>query len=227
MKLVRLIEMCLNETYIKVRIHKYLSDNFPMQNGSKQGDDLLSPLLFNFALEYAIRMVQENQVGLKLHGFHQLLFNADDVNLLGDNIDTIKKATQTLSHTGKEVGLEVNAENTKCMLLPHYQNAGQNHDTKIANREFVNVPQFTHLEMTITNQNLSEEEMKRRLNLSNTCYHSVQNLFSSHLLSKVKIIIYKVIILPVVLYGCEDWSLTLRKINKLRVFGNRVLRRIF
>jgi hypothetical protein len=75
---------------------------------------------------------------------------------------------------------------------------------------------------------LFQEEIKSRLNSGNACYHSVQNLLSFHLLSKnLKIRIYKTIMLPVVQYGCETWSLTLREEHRLRVFENRVLRRIF
>jgi hypothetical protein len=96
-------------------------------------------LYFNFALEYAIRKVQDNQVSLKLNGTHQLLIYVDDVNLLGDNIDTIKKNTQSLIGASKEVDLQVTTEKTKYMLLSRHQTAGQNHDIKIGNRCFRNV----------------------------------------------------------------------------------------
>jgi hypothetical protein len=111
-----------NETYSKVHIGKHLPDNFPIQNGDKQGDSLL-PLLFSFALEYAIKKVQESLVGLKLNGTHQLLVYADDVNVLEDNIDTIKKNIETLIDASKKVDLEVNMEKTKyiCCLVTRIQ----------------------------------------------------------------------------------------------------------
>jgi hypothetical protein len=120
-------------------------------------------------------------------------------------------------------GLEINVEKTKYMLLSRHQNVGQNWDINIANRSFENVSEFKYLGTTITNQNLIQEEIKRRLNSGNTCYHSVQNLLSYRQLSKnLKIRICKTIILPVVLYGCETWSLTLREEHRLRVFENRI-----
>jgi hypothetical protein len=183
MKPVMLTKMCLNESYIKVCLRKHLFDGFPVQNGLKQGYTL-SPLLLNFALKYAIRKVHENQVGLKLNGTHQLLAYTDDVNLSGSDIDTVKKNTETLTDDNKEVGLEIYVEKAKYMLLSYHQNAGQNRDIKIANRSFENVSQFKYLGTTVTNQNLIQEEIKRRMNFGDACYHSAQNLLSSHLLLK-------------------------------------------
>jgi hypothetical protein len=106
-------------------------------------------------------------VGLKLNGTHHLLAYADDVNLLGDNIYIIKKNTDILIDASKEVGLEINVDKTKYMLLSCHQNVGRHWDIKIANRSFGNVSQFKYLGTTVTNQNLIQEEVKRRLNSGN------------------------------------------------------------
>ena len=96
------------------------------------------------------------------------------------------------------------------------------------NSTFERVEEFKYLGTTFTNQNSIPEEIKSRLSSGGACYHSVQNLLSSRLLLKnLKIKIFRTIILPIVLYGCETWSLTLREERRLRVFENEVLRRIF
>ena len=128
----------------------------------------------------------------------------------------------------KETGLEVNAEKTKYMVMSRDQNAGQNGYIQIGNKSFETVEQFKYLETTLMNQNSMHEEIKSRLKSGNTCYHSMQNILSSSSLSKnVKIKIYRTIIFPVVLCGCETWSLTSREECRLRVFENSFLRRIF
>jgi hypothetical protein len=96
-------------------------------------------LLFNFALEYALRRVQENQDGLILNETHQVLAYADDVNIVGENMDTIQKSTKSLLNASKEVGLKVNPEKTKYMLVSRCQKTGQRQSIKRANRSFEDV----------------------------------------------------------------------------------------
>jgi hypothetical protein len=114
-KLVRLIKMCLSETYSRVRVGNNFSEIFPVRNGLKQGD-ALSLLLFNFALDYAIKRVQVNQDGLKLNGTYQLLAYAVDVNILGGSVHTVKENADALVVATKETGLEVNADKLSTWL---------------------------------------------------------------------------------------------------------------
>jgi hypothetical protein len=105
------------------------TENFTIPNSIKQ-EDALSPLLFNFSSEYALGNVQDTQVGLKLNGTHQPLAYAHDASLLGSNEYTRKKGREMLTDANKEVGLEINLEKTKYMLLSRHHNVGQSQNTK-------------------------------------------------------------------------------------------------
>ena len=114
------------------------------------------------------------------------------------------------------------------MVMSRDRNAGRGHSVKIDNTSIERVEEFKYLGTTITDQNSIQEEIKSRLKLGNACYHSVKNLLSSRLLSKnLKNKIYRTIILSVVLYKCETWSLTLREERRLRVFEKILLRKLF
>jgi len=124
----------------------------------KQGD-ALSPLIFNFALEYAIRRVQVNQVGFKLNGTYQLLVYADD-NTLGGSTHPIKENAEALVVASKETGLEVNVNKTKYMVMSRDQNAGRSHNIKFYNSSFERVEEFKYLGTTLKIKILSRKKLR-------------------------------------------------------------------
>ncbi|KAJ4433939.1 hypothetical protein ANN_16258 [Periplaneta americana] len=179
-------------------------------------------------VKYAIRKVQDNREDLELNGLHQQLVYVDDVNMLGENPQTIRENTGILLEASKEIGLEVNPEKTKYMIMSRDRNIVRNGNIKIGNLSFEEVEKFKYLGATVTNINDTREEIKHRINMGNACYYSVEKLLLPSLLSKyLKVRIYETVILPVVLYGCETWTLTLREEHRLRVFENKVLKKIF
>jgi len=120
-------------------------------------------MFFNFALENAIRRVQVNQNGLKLNGTHQLLAYADDVNILGGSIHTLKENTEALVTAIREIGLGISADKTKYIVMSRDQNAGRIRSVRIDNITFDRVEEFKYLGTSLKNQNFMAEEIKSRL----------------------------------------------------------------
>jgi len=175
-------------------------------------------LLFNFALDYAIRRVQVTQDGLKLNGTHQLLVYADDVNMLGGSVHTVKENAEALLVGSEEIGLEVHADKTKYMVMSGDGNAGQSHSMKIDNSSFERVEQFKYLGITLTDQILIRKKLRADWSQGMSAIFWCGIFCLSVCYTKI---------MRVVLYGCETWSLTLWEERSQRAFEKMALRKIF
>jgi hypothetical protein len=158
---------------------------------------VLSLVFLRFALEYASGIIQGNQEGMRQN---QLLVYSDYINLLGENRNTIQKNTQALLLARKWVSVKVNTDKTNYMSISHEQNARQNHNIKIATTYFENVAEFKYLRMTVTNQNLMHEEIKKTLYLGNVYYHSNKNFYQ---FQNIDLKMCRAMIFPTVLCVCE------------------------
>jgi hypothetical protein len=156
---------------------------FHIENALKQGD-VLSSLPFDFSVGYAITRILVNQNGLKLNGAHQLLVYADDVNILGRSEHTIRKRAEAITIASKKIGLEVNADRTKYLVISRDKSTGRSHSVRTGNSSFERMGQFIYLGTTLRNQKYIRGEITKGLKSGNACYHSVQNLLSSSLLTK-------------------------------------------
>ena len=151
----------------------------------------LFPSHFQLCSRVCHRRVQVNQNGLKLNGTYHFLVSAADDNTLGESIHTLKKNSEALLISSKEIGLEVNSDKTKYVVMSQDWNAGQSHNIKIDNSSLKGWKSSKCLGTTVTNRNSIQEEIKSILKSGNAYYHSVQSLLSPSLLSRnMKIKIY-------------------------------------
>jgi hypothetical protein len=119
---------------------------------------------------------------LELSGTHKLLVCDDDINLLGDSLNTVKENSETILEASRDIDLEITAEKAKYIIMSLHPNSEQNQNIRIANESFENVANFKYLGTTLKNQNDIRDEIKNRLNSVNAYFYSIQNLLSARLI---------------------------------------------
>lgn len=227
-KLINITKMCINGSRCRIRIGDTLSDVFEVNGGLKQGD-AISPILFNIALEKVVRTAGISVELFGRDGPRLLLAFADDIDVAGNSVLTVKDLFTRVETQANQVGLSINEDKTKYMHTSRTgrrDRVGQN--VTMGEYNFERVATFKYLGATIAQDNNMIEEIKVRIQSGNKCLYALKSVLASKNISRrTKITIYKTVIRPTVMYASETWTLTKESERKLRVFERRVLRRIF
>lgn len=226
-KLVRLIKAVTQVSKLRVRVGNSLTEEFEVATGLKQGD-ALSPMLFNLILEHVIRKVLNHDSGVELNGKHQIIGYADDLALLGTCANEVRIMAKTLEEEGRKVGLRINQDKTEYFHMRRYKDTrARRKDLVVEGTTYKGVEKFKYLGCTVTDTNERHEEIDIRIHNALRCSAALHQILVSKLISRrTKIRIYKTVIRPILMYGCEAWTLTLKEENKLLVAERKILRKI-
>ena len=227
-KIINLIGASLKHTDIQVKIGNVTSQPTRVTTGLRQGD-ALSQLLFNLVLERVIREMNISDGVILGQTRIGILAYADDIALLGEDLDMIKKLGSNLINTAKKVGLTVNEEKTEYLVASRgNRNGGLEQYIKIEELKFKRVSQFKYLGSMITEDNDIKTEVSTRIQLANRGFYGLEKVLKLKALSKaLKIKMYMTLLRPIVLYGSETWALRKTEESRLMIFERKVLRKIF
>lgn len=225
-KLINLTKATLTDTKCKVLILNVQSDPFDINTGLRQGDKL-STILFNLALEKVTRAMTVNWNGTIFTSSKQVTAFADDADLMGRGTIAIKEMFVEMDREAETIGLKISEDKTKYLTLDRKQGSRIGQNITIDDYNFEVVQSFRYLGSIINTDNDVDEEIKTRLMQGNRCFYALKHLFRNSLVSRnTKLRLYKTLIRPIVMYGCETWSLTQRQESQFNCFERRVLRSI-
>ncbi|CAG9134902.1 unnamed protein product [Plutella xylostella] len=227
-KIVSMVEVATKESRMKVRVGGELTEEFAVVTGLKQGD-ALSPMLFNLALEHVLRGVLELDFGLQLNGKHKVVGYADDLAVLGKTAEEVRKAAKLLDTEAGKIGLRINRGKSEYLHMKRYKDKSvRRQDLHVGDVTYKGVSRFKYLGCTVTDTNTRDEEIDTRIQSFLRCSAALHKVLTSRLLSRnTKLRIYKTVIRPILMYGCEAWTLTQKEESKLLVAERKVLRKIF
>ena len=226
-KLTRLLKATLAGVMCHIRVQGDTAEPFEAKYGLKQGD-ALSTKLFNIALEGCVRRAKLEVNGTIFTKSTQLLAYADDIDIVGRNVASVKETYIALERQATRLGLRVNEEKTKYMVAGRATRSRLGQNITIGENNFEVVSEFTYLGALINAENNTTSEIKRRIVLASRSFYGLRKHLKNRLLSlKTKTLIYKTLILPVLTYASESWSMSRADEELLHVFERRILRTIF